>query len=52
MTAYLHIAMEVGVSDDLAGRFGMHRDDLAVAQVEHVAPVQLQHMVNHRALRR
>ena len=37
----LHVAAEVAVAHDLARRVRMHADDAAVAQVEHVAAVQL-----------
>jgi len=37
----LHVAAEVAVAHDLARRVRVHADDAAVAQVEHVAAVQL-----------
>lgn len=37
----LHLALEVGVAHDLARRSGMHAQHLAVAQVQHIAAIQL-----------
>ena len=37
----LHVAAEVAVAHDLPRRVRMHADDAAVAQVEHVAAIQL-----------
>lgn len=36
---HLHIAMEMWIFDNLPASVSIHRDDPAVAKVEHIAPI-------------